>query len=91
MLVDTAPKTINISTTPALEVETGGPVKGALELHVDVKTAAQFLGVSPALVYSYVTRKQIPHYRMMGRTIRFLLSELAVWRQQFHIDGGIHE
>jgi excisionase family DNA binding protein len=62
-----------------------------LERPVDVKTAAQFLGVSPSLVYAYVERKQIPHYRMMGRAIRFKLSELAKWRQQFHVNGGITE
>jgi len=56
---------------------------------VDVKAAAQFLGVSPSLVYAYVERKQIPHFRMMGRTIRFRLSELDRWRQQFHVNGGI--
>lgn len=56
---------------------------------VDVKTAARFLGVSPSLVYAYVERKQIPHFRMMGRTIRFRLSELEVWRQKFHVNGGI--
>jgi len=61
---------------------------------VDVKTAAtaaRFLGVSATLVYSWVERKQIPHYRMMGRSIRFRLSELAEWRQQFHVNGGIDE
>ena len=62
-----------------------------LEVHVDVKTAARFLGVSCSLVYSYVERKQIPHYRMMGRAIRFKLSELATWREQFHVDGAVHE
>jgi excisionase family DNA binding protein len=60
-----------------------------LEHPVDVKTAARFLGVSASLVYAYVERKQIPHYRMMGRAIRFRLSELAEWRRQFHVDGGI--
>ena len=59
------------------------------EAPVDVKAAARFLGVSPSLVYAYVERKQIPHYRMMGRAIRFRLSELAEWRQQFHVHGGI--
>jgi excisionase family DNA binding protein len=54
-------------------------------------TAARYLGVSPSLVYAYVERKQIPHYRMMGRAIRFRLSELAAWRQQFHVNGGIDE
>ena len=56
---------------------------------VDVKTAARFLGVSPSLVYAYVERKQIPHFRMMGRAIRFRLSELEAWRQKFHVNGGI--
>jgi excisionase family DNA binding protein len=58
---------------------------------VDVRAAARFLGVSPSLVYAYVERKQIPHYRMMGRAIRFRISELAMWRQQFHVNGGIYE
>ncbi len=57
---------------------------------VDVKGAAQFLGVSPSLVYAYVERKQIPHYRI-GRCIRFSLLELDAWRQQFHVNGGIDE
>ena len=59
------------------------------EAPVSVKAAARFLGVSPSLVYAYVERKQIPHYRMMGRAIRFRLTELAEWRQQFHVNGGI--
>ncbi len=58
---------------------------------VDVKAAARFLGVSRSLVYAYVERKQIPHFRMMGRCIRFSLSELAKWRQQFFINGGVDE
>ena len=56
-----------------------------------MKVAARFLGVSPSLVYAYVERKQIPHYRKMGRSIRFRFSELAEWRQQFHVNGGIDE
>lgn len=60
------------------------------ERPVDVKTAARFLGISPSLVYAYVERKQIPHFRMMGRAIRFRLSELEPWRQQFHVNGGIN-
>jgi len=69
------------------------PPRGAFEDPVDVRTSARFLGVSASLVYAYVERKQIPHFRMMGRTIRFRLSELARWRQQFHVarNGGIDE
>jgi excisionase family DNA binding protein len=66
------------------------PRTKVFEKPVDVKTAARFLGVSPSLVYAYVERKQIPHFRMMGRTIRFRLSELEPWRQQFHVNGGIN-
>jgi excisionase family DNA binding protein len=62
-----------------------------LEVPVDVRTAARFLGVSPSLVYAYVERKQIPHFRMMGRAIRFNISELEKWRRQFFVDGGINE
>jgi excisionase family DNA binding protein len=62
-----------------------------LENPVDVKAAARFLGVSSSLVYAYVERRQIPHFRMMGRAIRFRLSELAEWRQQFHVNGGSSE
>jgi len=66
------------------------PKTKIFEKPVDVKTAASFLGVSPSLVYAYVERKQIPHFRMMGRAIRFRLSELEPWRQQFHVNGGIN-
>ncbi len=59
------------------------------EQPVDVRTAARFLGVSPSLVYAWVEREQIPHYRMMGRSIRFKLSELAAWSKQFQVNGGI--
>jgi len=59
------------------------PKSSNFEPPVDVKAAAQFLGVSPSLVYAYVERKQIPHFRMMG------LSELDLWRRQFHVNGGI--
>ncbi len=67
------------------------PEVASFEATVDVKTAARFLGVSPSLVYAYVERKQIPHFRMMGRSIRFSLSELEKWRRQFFVNGGIDE
>jgi len=66
-----------------------GEIQG-FEAPIDVKTAARFLGVSPSLVYAYVERKQIPHFRMMGRAIRFSLSELEKWRRQFIVNGGIN-
>ena len=47
--------------------------------------------LSPTLssVYAYVERNQIPHFRMMGRAIRFSISELEKWRRQFIVNGGI--
>ena len=48
-----------------------------------VRDAAHFLGVSPQTVYVWVERKQIPHLRVMGRNIRFLESDLRLFRAQF--------
>ena len=64
--------------------------EAAYEPRVSVKTAARFLGVSASLVYAWVERKQIPHYRL-GRAIRFKLSELEAWLRQFRVNGGIDE
>ena len=40
----------------------------AEDLSLTVRAAARFLSVCPSLLYSYVERKQIPHYGMMGLT-----------------------
>ncbi len=55
----------------------------ANELPIRVREAAVFLGVSPQTVYLWVERKQIPHFRVMGRNIRFLKSDLQPFRAQF--------
>ena len=78
-----------LESTPAEGEQILQEIHG-FEVPVDVKTAARFLGVSPSLVYAYVERKQIPHFRMMGRSIRFSLSELEKWRRQFFVNGGIY-
>lgn len=52
-------------------------------LPMTVKDAARFLGVSPQTVYLWVERRQIPHFRVMGRNIRFLKSDLRPFRAQF--------
>jgi len=72
--------TETVSKTPA----TAG------ELPIRVPEAAAFLGVSPQTVQLWVERKQIPHFRMMGPPIRFMLSELERWSQLFHVNGGIN-
>ena len=53
------------------------------ECPLTVREAAKFLGVSPQTVYLWVERKQIPHFRVMGRNIRFLKSDLKPFRAQF--------
>jgi excisionase family DNA binding protein len=54
-----------------------------MELPIKVREAAAYLGVSPQTVHLWVERKQIPHFRVMGRNIRFLSSELQPFRAQF--------
>ena len=78
-----------VQESTSLAGQVNQPEIQGFEVPVDVKTAARFLGVSPSLVYAYVERKQIPHFRMMGRAIRFSISELEKWRQQFFVNGGI--
>lgn len=53
------------------------------EYPLTVREAAKFLGVSPQTVYLWVERKQIPHLRVMGRNIRFLKSDLDLFRASF--------
>jgi excisionase family DNA binding protein len=59
------------------------PRESLSNLPMTVKDAARFLGVSPQTVYLWVERKQIPHFRVMGRNIRFLKSDLKPFRAQF--------
>jgi len=59
------------------------PIDAEDEIPVDVRYAARFLGVSRQTVYNWVERKQIPHFRVMGRNIRFLKSDLEPFRAQF--------
>jgi excisionase family DNA binding protein len=53
------------------------------ERPLTVRDAAKFLGVSPQTVYLWVERKQVPHLRVMGRNIRFLKSDLEMFRASF--------
>ena len=80
-----------VQESTSLAGQVNQPEIQGFEVPVDVKTAARFLGVSPSLVYAYVERKQIPHFRMMGRAIRFSISELEKWRQKFLVNGGVDE
>ena len=58
------------------------------ELPLNVRDAAAYLGVSVQTVYLWVERKQIPHLRVMGRSIRFLKSDLEPFRASFKQEVG---
>jgi excisionase family DNA binding protein len=58
------------------------------ELPLNVREAATYLGVSIQTVYLWVERKQIPHLRVMGRSIRFLKSDLEPFRASFKQEVG---
>ena len=58
------------------------------ELPLNMREAATYLGVSVQTVYLWVERKQIPHLRVMGRTIRFLKSDLEPFRASFKQEVG---
>jgi excisionase family DNA binding protein len=76
--------------SPAIKVSESDALAGIDPNHecstnrlITVKAAARFLGVSPQTVYRWVERKQIPHLRVMGRNIRFLISDLEPFRALF--------
>lgn len=79
---------LSVGAKPAPGGSLGVPVGSQaamphLELPINVKEAARFLGVSSQTVYLWVERRQIPHLRVMGRNIRFLKSDLEPFRATF--------
>jgi excisionase family DNA binding protein len=72
-----------VSEVKAMRSQSTALLPGETELPMTVKDAARFLGVSAQTVYLWVERKQIPHLRVMGRSIRFLKSDLEPFRAQF--------
>ena len=56
--------------------------EGNDDLPWNLSRAARFLAVS-AQTFLWVERKQIPHFRVMGRNIRFLRSDLERFRATF--------
>ena len=58
------------------------------EVPITVRDAAAYLGVSSQTVYLWVERKQIPHLRVMGRNIRFLKTDLELFRARFKHEVG---
>jgi excisionase family DNA binding protein len=57
--------------------------EGSDDLPWNLSRAARFLGVSPQTVFLWVERRQIPHFLVMGRNIRFLRDDLERFRATF--------
>lgn len=52
---------------------------------LDYRAAAKATGLSPGTLRSLVCRKQIPHYRISKRLVRFKQSELDQWLIDRHV------
>ena len=47
--------------------------------HLDYSEAAKLIGVPVGTLYSWVSRKEIPHRRFGPRLVRFKKQELPKW------------
>jgi excisionase family DNA binding protein len=52
---------------------------------VDKDSAAEFLGVSPRTIEKWTQQKQIPHYKVSHRCIRYDVAELAEWMKEAYV------
>lgn len=52
------------------------------ESFIDVKEAAEFIGVPVSSIYNYVASDNIPYYKL-GRLLRFRKSDLTKWVRKF--------
>jgi excisionase family DNA binding protein len=57
------------------------------EPYVDVRAAAEFLGVSKEWVYEQAKRYGLPHH-FVGRYLRFRLSEIEAWMDEQRVWEG---
>lgn len=53
--------------------------KGLLPGFVDIEGASQMLGVSIETIYSYIKKRNIPHYKPSGKLLFFEIEELKEW------------
>jgi predicted DNA-binding transcriptional regulator AlpA len=44
--------------------------------------ASQITGIAMSTLYSYVSRRQIPHYRLGKRLVVFAVPELQAWLKE---------
>ncbi len=76
-----------MSTSPAYQMPALKGVPDVLELLtgserlLTAKELAAILGISPKTVYSYVSRRMIPHYKIEAN-VRFRGRDVADWLQR---------
>jgi len=61
--------------------------KDGTESYIGVRQAAEYLSLSVNTIYQYVSRGEIPYWKLRGYGLRFLRSELALW-QAGELEGG---
>lgn len=54
--------------------------------YLTYEQAAEYLGLKLSTLYSKISRKEIPHYRLSGRCVRFNRRELIEWMESHHVD-----
>jgi len=51
--------------------------------------AAELLGLPKGTIYAMVCRKEIPHFRLGARSVRFSDVELLDWLQSRHVQSTL--
>lgn len=55
--------------------------------HWGYKELADFLKCPRGTVYAKVSRRELPHYRISGRMVRFKKSEILAWMQERQVQS----
>ena len=58
--------------------------------YIGYRDAAEFLGMKEGTLYSWVSKKRIPHHRIGNRCVRFSLAELADWMESKRVASIRH-
>ena len=58
---------------------------------IDYKKASQVLGIPMGTLYSWVSKKHVPHHRFGPRLVRFEVAELDKWVVSHRVSIGSSE
>ncbi|CCQ90698.1 hypothetical protein NITGR_360036 [Nitrospina gracilis 3/211] len=50
---------------------------------LSIKELSEYIGIKPKTLYSWVAKRVIPHYRIMG-LVRFHKGEIDIWLKSCH-------